>query len=75
MLTVAVGYMWTEASPSLSQTPEERAAIEASVTYSGCDEVRAAGKAPIHAGEPGYREFMDGDGDGLACEPIRPRSF
>jgi hypothetical protein len=49
---------------------EERAAIENSVTYSGCDEVRALGKDPIHAGEPGYRTTMDGDGDGIACEPI-----
>lgn len=51
------------------QSPEERAAIERSVTYSGCNEVRAAGKAPIYAGQPGYRDTMDGDGDGIACEP------
>lgn len=39
--------------------------------YSGCDAARAAGVAPIHEGEPGYREEMDGDGDGIACEPHR----
>jgi hypothetical protein len=50
-------------------SPEERAAIENSASYSGCNEVRALGKAPIHAGEPGYRKSMDGDGDGIACEP------
>jgi hypothetical protein len=49
----------------------ERARIEGSVTYGGCNEVRALGKAPLRAGEPGYRETMDGDGDGIACEPIR----
>lgn len=38
--------------------------------YSGCNEVRAAGRAPLYKGEPGYREGMDGDGDGIACEPI-----
>ena len=54
----------------LMMSPEERAAIENSVTYSGCDEVRALGKDPIHMGEPGYRTTMDGDGDGVACEPI-----
>ena len=27
------------------------------------------GKAPLYAGQPGYREDMDGDGDGIACEP------
>ncbi|QZH75927.1 MAG: excalibur calcium-binding domain-containing protein [Erythrobacter sp.] len=52
-------------------SPAERAAIEGSVTYSGCDEVRALGRAPIHEGEPGYRVTMDGDADGVACEPWR----
>ncbi len=41
------------------------------VRYSGCDEVRALGKDPLYRGDPGYREEMDGDGDGVACEPIR----
>jgi Excalibur calcium-binding domain len=45
------------------------AAVEQSVYYSGCDEVRAAGEAPLYRGSPGYREGMDGDGDGVACEP------
>ena len=57
--------------PAMMETPEERAArhaVERSVTYSGCNEVRAAGKAPLHRGEPGYRSNMDGDGDGTACE-------
>lgn len=39
--------------------------------WSGCDDARAAGTAPIYSGEPGYREGMDGDGDGIACEPYR----
>lgn len=39
--------------------------------YPGCDAARAAGVAPLYAGEPGYREGMDGDGDGIACEPYR----
>lgn len=47
------------------------AAVERSVHYSGCNEVRALGKAPLRAGEPGYRVEMDGDGDGVACEPVR----
>lgn len=38
-------------------------------SWSGCNAARAAGTAPIYAGEPGYREGMDGDGDGIACEP------
>ena len=53
-------------------TQEEVAArdvVEQSVHYSGCNEVRAAGKAPLHRGDPGYGDHMDGDGDGVACEP------
>ncbi|WP_082660415.1 excalibur calcium-binding domain-containing protein [Sphingopyxis sp. H050] len=39
--------------------------------WSGCNDARAAGTAPIYRGEPGYREGMDGDSDGIACEPYR----
>jgi hypothetical protein len=39
--------------------------------WEGCNSTRDAGTAPIYASEPGYREEMDGDGDGIACEPIR----
>ena len=38
--------------------------------WQGCNHARAAGTAPIYAGEPGYREGLDGDGDGIACEPV-----
>lgn len=41
--------------------------------YRSCKEVRAAGAAPLRRGQPGYRAEMDGDGDGIACEPIRQR--
>jgi len=43
------------------------------VYYRGCNEARAAGAAPIYRGQPGYRPEMDGDGDGIACEPYRGR--
>ncbi|MFH8620963.1 excalibur calcium-binding domain-containing protein [Streptomyces vietnamensis] len=36
--------------------------------YKNCDAVRAAGKAPIYAGQPGYRSALDRDGDGKACD-------
>lgn len=29
------------------------------------------GMAPIYRGEPGYREGLDADADGVACEPYR----
>jgi hypothetical protein len=41
--------------------------------YSNCDEARAAGVAPLYAGEPGYRPQMDRDADGIACEPYQGR--
>ncbi|MYR08554.1 DUF1524 domain-containing protein [Gordonia sp. SID5947] len=39
-----------------------------SAYYANCSAVRAAGAAPIHAGEPGYRSGLDRDGDGVGCE-------
>lgn len=44
-------------------------AIEQSAYYRNCDAARAAGVAPIYRGAPGYRPEMDGDDDGIACEP------
>lgn len=40
----------------------------AGVYYKNCDAARAAGAAPLHAGEPGYRSALDRDKDGVACE-------
>ena len=56
-------------APAVQANAPDPTAIEQSVHYSGCNEVRAAGKAPLHAGQPGYRSDMDPDGDGVACEP------
>lgn len=39
--------------------------------FSGCNEARAAGREDIPSWDPSYRTEMDGDGDGLACEPYR----
>ena len=39
--------------------------------WSSCNAARAAGTAPIYAREPGYRPEIDGDFDGIACEPYR----
>ncbi|MFF8871104.1 excalibur calcium-binding domain-containing protein [Streptomyces massasporeus] len=40
----------------------------ADVYYGNCSEVRAAGAAPIHRGEPGYASHLDRDNDGVACD-------
>ena len=39
-----------------------------SASYDGCDAARAAGAAPVRAGDPGYGTHLDGDGDGTGCE-------
>ncbi|MBX7539447.1 excalibur calcium-binding domain-containing protein [Qipengyuania sp. GH29] len=78
VLVVMLGlFIWnlsTTPGNILFESEEEtaaRLAIERSVTYEGCNEVRAQGKAPLYRGQPGYGEHMDGDGDGIACEPYR----
>jgi hypothetical protein len=54
-----------QASPTTLPTPT---ASGSGVYYSRCSAVRAAGKAPLHVGDPGYRIGLDGDRDGVACE-------
>jgi hypothetical protein len=36
--------------------------------FKNCSEAKAAGAAPLFAGEPGYRSALDRDNDGVACE-------
>ena len=36
--------------------------------YPDCAAARAAGAAPLHRGDPGWSDTMDGDRDGTACE-------
>jgi hypothetical protein len=38
------------------------------VFYANCAQAKAAGAAPLHLGEPGYRPALDRDRDGIACE-------
>jgi hypothetical protein len=38
------------------------------VYYPNCTAVKAAGKAPLYRGQPGYSSDLDRDGDGVACE-------
>jgi hypothetical protein len=84
LIGTAAGYVWSavpngsapaapvetvaaaQVSAAPAPSPEE---IEHSVYYPNCAAARAAGHAPIFQGQPGYREALDGDGDGIACEP------
>lgn len=36
--------------------------------YANCAAARAAGAAPLHRGDPGYRAGLDRDKDGIACD-------
>jgi hypothetical protein len=38
------------------------------IYFSNCTEARAAGAAPVSAGQPGYGRHLDRDGDGVGCE-------
>ncbi|WP_245841929.1 excalibur calcium-binding domain-containing protein [Sphingomonas lenta] len=59
--------LWT-----VSTNPTEGVEVaERSVYYARCADARAAGAAPIHRGSPGYRNELDADNDGVACEPYR----
>jgi endonuclease YncB( thermonuclease family) len=44
------------------------APVPTAVYYKNCDAVRAAGAAPIRAGDPGWQTKFDRDGDGVGCE-------
>lgn len=58
-----------QAAPRRSYAPP----APSGVYYRSCADARAAGAAPLYRGQPGYRPEMDGDGDGIACEPYRGR--
>lgn len=39
--------------------------------FRNCREAHSVGRFSIPSWDPSYRSSMDGDGDGLACEPYR----
>ena len=51
-----------------SAAPRSNLANDGTVYYANCSEARAAGAAPVEAGEPGYGRHLDRDGDGVGCE-------
>jgi hypothetical protein len=56
-------------APTNQSAPPRGSTPAASDTYyRNCSEVRAAGKAPLKRGQPGYAAHLDRDGDGIACE-------
>lgn len=48
--------------------PVEQDNTDANWSYQNCDAARAAGAAPVNAGEAGYGRHLDRDRDGVGCE-------
>jgi hypothetical protein len=65
---VSVGSVATESPlpPESTTRPAPWSAWD--VYYENCDAARAAGAAPVYAGDPGYGSHLDRDGDGVGCE-------
>jgi endonuclease YncB( thermonuclease family) len=62
-----------ERAADRQESYQPQRAIRSSFSYRNCKEARAAGATPLYRGQPGYGAHMDGDGDGIACEPYRGR--
>lgn len=58
----------TPAPAPAPAAPAPAPPVAQSVYYANCSAARAAGAAPIYAGQPGYSRKLDRDGDGIACE-------
>jgi hypothetical protein len=57
-------YVYVAPAPKVSKpTPSQT-----SVYYKNCTAARAAGAAPVYAGQPGYGSHLDRDRDGIGCE-------
>jgi hypothetical protein len=54
-------------NPPVEQ-PVQQPTQPPAVYYANCDDARAQGAAPVHAGQPGYRSELDRDSDGIGCE-------
>jgi Excalibur calcium-binding domain len=48
--------------------PKAQRLFGGDVYYPNCAAARAAGAAPVRAGQPGYARHLDRDGDGVGCE-------
>lgn len=42
--------------------------VGGNVYFANCTAARAAGAAPVRAGDPGYARHLDRDSDGVGCE-------
>jgi len=57
--------------PAIKEEPSDPPPIveeNNDVYFKNCTDAKAAGAAPMHIGEPGYRVGLDRDRDGTACD-------
>ena len=55
--------------PAASASQARRAVSSSSGReFANCSQARAAGAAPVRAGDPGYGRHLDRDDDGIGCE-------
>lgn len=68
--TTRVVKVGTYVAPAPPPAPAATPAPQSSpnVYYRNCAAARAAGAAPVYAGEPGYARHLDRDNDGIGCE-------
>lgn len=72
-----IGLTWASANSSALETRTSAAAFgfPAEHRFRNCVDVRLAGRGPIFLGEADYRSILDGDNDGIACEPAIDQLF
>jgi hypothetical protein len=61
-------YALTAPSVGSGRRQRDPPAAQAHIYYRNCAAARAAGAAPLYAGQPGYSAHLDRDRDGIACE-------
>ena len=57
--------------PTIRPQPQNLLGPRPDGNFRNCAQAFAAGRRNIPSSDPSYRARMDGDGDGLACEPYR----
>lgn len=62
------GYHCHRGSSASTPTPSVQRVLGSVTSYRNCSHARAAGAAPVRAGDPGYGRHLDRDGDGVGCE-------
>lgn len=58
----------SSSAPKVSYSAPKTVSGSSPSSWKNCSDVRAAGKAPIRRGDPGFQAKFDRDGDGVGCE-------